>query len=557
MKKKIVSVLLCAVTLTSMLGGCGSAGMQPEAAASDTAGEAVAGASKSGGSASAVSTDAASGSSALSADAQQAIADRKAKAQKDGKYEKIVVSFFDWTGKPAGLDRINADICKYTEDKLGLDVELQIIDSAAYGDDMKLMLSSGEQVDLFSTCALGYNVCINNGYVMDLEEDDLLSKYGTGISSAVRKDYLDACRVGGTLYGIPPIKDYAIQTAAVCIGQEYLDGIGYDYSSLKADDLGYAKATWDDINGIFKQLHTKYPDKFVMAIQDNGLSQGSSVDPVGGDYYGGLLDPQNSLKVEDVYTSDTFKEWCQRAYDWNEAGYISQDALTDDTGASAKVKSGSYMAMMACSKPGYKTQISGECGRDMAVFDVGDSFMSSSSVSAFPWCINQNTEDPVAAMQVLNALYSDPVMSNYLCWGEEGKEYKVNDDTSITYADGVDANNSQYYPNVLWMMPNPYVAHVWQGDPLDIGTQMATFNDSCGCKSKALGFTWDNSDVSSEYTALKNAYDQYAPQVVFGFTAPDEGIKQLDDALKAAGLDDYMAAKQDALDKWAKESGVQ
>ena len=135
----------------------------------------MAGASKSGGSASAVSTDAASGSSALSADAQQAIADRKAKAQKDGKYEKIVVSFFDWTGKPAGLDRINADICKYTEDKLGLDVELQIIDSAAYGDDMKLMLSSGEQVDLFSTCALGYSVCINNGYVMDLEEDDLLS----------------------------------------------------------------------------------------------------------------------------------------------------------------------------------------------------------------------------------------------------------------------------------------------------------------------------------------------------------------------------------------------
>ena len=56
MKKKIVSVLLCAVTLTSMLGGCGSAGTQPEAAASDTAGEAVAGASKSGGSASAVSS---------------------------------------------------------------------------------------------------------------------------------------------------------------------------------------------------------------------------------------------------------------------------------------------------------------------------------------------------------------------------------------------------------------------------------------------------------------------------------------------------------------------
>ena len=556
MKKKVIATMLCLATAGSLLAGCGGSSSKNNGADADTA------ASEQSQAVSSVSSDedstAAAGNTADTAaqddEAAKAVADRKAQAEKDGKYEKIVVGFFDWTGTPAGIDRINEALSKHTEETLGLDVELQIIDSAAYGDDMKLILSSGEQMDVFNTCILGYNTCINNGYVLDLEEDGLFDKYGTGIRQYVRQDYLDACRVGGVLYGVPPIKDYAIQTSAVCIGQEYLDGIGYDTSKFQLDDNGYPVATWDDIEDIFAKLHEKYPDKYVFAIQDNLLTQGSCVDNVGGDYYGTLLDPANSLEVSDVYSSDIFKEWCERTYNWNQKGYISADAMTDDTGASARVKSGAYMAMMACSKPGYKTQISGECGRDMVVFDVGQSFMSSSSVSSFPWCINQNTEDPAASMQVLNALYSDPVVSDLVCWGQEGKEFKVNDDGTITYADGVDSTNSEYYPNVLWLMPNPYIAHVWEGDPLNIGEMMANFNDNCPNKSKALGFTWDNSEYAAEFTALQNA--QYGKQVTYGFKNPDEGIAELEKALKDAGLDEYIAAKQKALDDWASENNV-
>ena len=296
MRKKLVSLLLCMTTSAMLLAGCGaSAGTAGTAdKAADTA--------TSGGDETGASTAAADSKAA------QAVAERKAEAEKSGEYQKVVISFFDWTGRPAGLDRINAALSAHTEETLGLDVELQILDSAAYSDDMKLMLSSGEQVDIFNTCILGYSTCINNGYVLDLEEDNMFADYCTGIQEKVREDYIDACRVGGVLYGVPPIKDYAIETCAVCIGQEYLDGIGYDVSKLPTSDLGYPKATWDDINDIYAQLHEKYPDKYVMATQDNILTQGSSVDNVGGDYYGTLLDPMNSLKVENVYTSDIFKD---------------------------------------------------------------------------------------------------------------------------------------------------------------------------------------------------------------------------------------------------------
>jgi len=543
MKKKILASLLVGAMAVTSLAGCGSASSDTAATAEEKT--------------EAASDTAASDETAETSDdaagdlAAQAIAERKAAAEASGEYQKVVVSFFDWTGAPAGLDRVNAAISAHTEETLGLDVELLIIDCAAYSEDIKLMLSSGEQVDLFSTCGPGYMTCVNNGYNQDLEEDGLLDNYGAGIKDLIRTDYIDACRVGGTLYGVPPIKDYAIQTACIIVGVEYLEGAGIDLASYETDDLGYYKATWDDIDSIFAEIHAAYPDKTVFSTQDNLLTQGSEVDPIAGDYFGTLLDCANSLTIENVYESDLYRTWAERMYAWNQAGYISGDAMNDDTGASARIKSGSYMAMMAQSKPAYQNQINGECGREVAIFDVGTAFMSSSAVSSFPWCMNQATEDPIAAMQVLEALYTDPVVANLVCWGEEGVEYTVNSDTSINWADGVNADNSEYYPNVLWMMPNQYAAHVWEGDPIDVGEQTAAFNDNAPVKSKALGFTWDNGDYAAEFTALQNAYKEFGPQVVYGFVDPDTGLKQLNDALYAAGLQTYMDAKQAALDEWA------
>ncbi len=527
MKRKLLASILCLTMVASMLTGCGN-----------KAGKAV---------------------DYTKMNVEQTIADRKAQAAKTGSYEKVVISFFDWTGAPAGIERINKKLSEYTEEKIGVDVELLIIDVAAYTEDLKLMLTStneSDQVDLFSTCGPGYMTCVNNEYTLDLEEGGLLDTFGKGLKSIIRADYLDACRVGGTLYGVPPIKDYAIQTAAVCIGEEYLTGAGVDLSKFSKDDLGYYKCSWDDIDDMFAKMHATFPDKVVYSTQDNMLTQGSSVDNIAGDYFGVLLDPANSLKIENVYDSAMFKEWCDRFYRWNQAGYISGDALTDTNGASARIKSGAYMAMMACGKPAYENQISGECGRPMKVFDVGESFMSSSAVSSFPWCINQATKDPAAAMQVLELLYTDPYVANLVCWGEEGVEYVVNADTSINWAAGVDPNTSEYYPNVLWMMPNQYAAHVWEGDPLDVGAQTQAFNDNCANKSKALGFTWDNSEYTAEFTALTNAYKEFSGQVIYGFVDPETGLAQLNEALKAAGLEKYMTAKQAALDAWAKENDI-
>ena len=105
-------------------------------------------------------------------------------------------------------------------------------------------------------------------------------------------------------------------------------------------------------------------------------------------------------------------------------------------------------------------------------------------------------------------------------------------------------------------MPNQFIARIWEGDSLDLWERMQNYNDNA-LASKAMGFVFDNSSVSAEYTALTNAYSEYQRQLELGFLNPDEGIPQLVEKLKAAGLDAYIAEKQAQLNAWAEANGIQ
>lgn len=488
---------------------------------------------------------------AVSEEAAAAIEERK----ESGEIPTLVVAFMNWSGSPKGLERVEEKMSEYTEETLGVRVKLEIMDSASYGQEMTLMLASGEQVDIFNTVYVGYTSSVNKGYCMDMEENDLIQTYGSGILDTFPEDLIDACRVEGVLYGTPQQRDMCTGLRGFVIGAEYLDGIGFDYASMYEEGEEVIYTDLDTIEDIFAQLHEKYPDKTVFGPQANDFSN-LFYDNVGLDNYGVLADPENSLELESLWTSDIFREHCELMYKWNQAGYISKDALTDDTTPAAQIKAGTAMAYMCITKPGIDIQEGGNCGRDIVVFQTGEDLIRSSSVSKYPWSINSMTEEPVASMQLLNALYTDPTLSNLICWGEEGVDYVRTEDGHITFPEGVDANNAEYYNNVNWLLPNQFIADIWEGNSFDIWERTEAFNNS-GIRSKALGFAFDNSSVANEYTALTNVFNEYVYQLTYGFVDPAEGIPELEEKMEAAGQSVYMQAKQEALDAWAETAGIE
>ena len=483
----------------------------------------------------------------------QAIAERKAKAEETGEYQKVVYAIYTWIGKPAGTERIQDAMNEILREKLGLEVELMILDFTTYRQDVQLILANNdEQIDWFGGNCLGYTSCVNNGFCYDMEEDNLIQNYGPGICELISEAYRDACKFDGKLTGIPPMKDIAINCGAMMIGKEYLDAIGYEYVE---DENQEVQTTWEEIENIFTQLHEKFPDKYVFAVGGNQFGQGSIVDNIGNDWFGVLLDPTKDREVVNLFESDEWNEMVERMYKWNqELGFMSADALTDTTSISAKCKSGQYMAMLSQAKPGYKSQISGECGREMIVFILGQPIVKSSGVSNVITCLNQASPDPIAAMQFMNEMYTDAELSTLLVWGQEGTDYVFTEDGHITFPDGVDAQNAEWYHTMNWELPNQYLTPCWVGDPLDLGAKTMEFNNSAP-QSLAMGFTFDNTQFVAEYTALQGVYDEYANQLLYGFLDPVEGTAEFNEKLRAAGLDEYIAEKQRQLDAWFEANG--
>ena len=541
--KKLFAMILAVLMLVSVISACGVA---PAAPAADGSADEQAEAEEEAG--------AEEGEAGELSAYDQAIADRKAKAEETGEYTKVTHLIFTWTGEPAGMKRVQDAMNEILREKLGLEVELTMMDAASYRQNVRLMLTSGEeQVDWFSSTMLGYSGLVNDEYLLDLEENDLLQTYGPGILQTLKQEYLDACRFGGVLYGLPPVKDYAYRAGCVMIDKEALDAIGYEYEEVNQE----VQSSWDEVEHIFELLLEKFPDKYPYAIIANQLSQHIFMDGIGGDMYGVLVEPDKSLEVVNAFESDQFREICERMYRWNQKGFISKDALSDDTAASARIRSGQYLAYISQSKPGYKTQVMAECGKEMILFICGDDCIKSTGCNNTLHSLSQACEDPVAAMQYMNALYTDEELSNLIVWGQEGTDYVLTDDGHITFPEGVDGNNAEYYHSMNWELPNSYIAHSWVGDPLDLGAKIMEFNDGAR-KSLALGFTFDNSDLVTEYTALQNVYDEYAKTLLFGFVDPDDpekGIDAFNEALYAVGLQKYMDAKAEALAAWAEENG--
>lgn len=463
-----------------------------------------------------------------------------------GEITKLIVAFPTWTGAPADTQKIQEAMNDITRDKLGIEIELQISDYGSFNQSMTLALSGGEQVDIVSTLGFTYANAVQQGYLTDLEENGLLSTYGSGIVDVMGQDNIDACRVGGVLYGLPNNRDMAQGRGCAAVATEYLEGIGYDLSS----DSEIVRISVDELNDIYAQLHEKYPDKEVYRPSTSSMSQFSNVDSLGGSVFGVLLDNGKELKVENLFTSDFYKNYCGRIYDYNQKGYISQDAATDTTAATELVKAGTLMSYTTGGKPGSKAQETNLCGRDMTIFQTMDNYVSSTSVARFPWCIPITAANPEASMKYLNELYTNEELANVLAWGIEGEHYQVGEDGLADFADGVDASTSGWNHSMGWLMPNQFITHVWVGNSPTLWDEIQEFNETA-VVSAASGFTFDTTNVANEVTAVQNVYNEYQASVEYGFVDPETGIAEMNEKMMSAGLQKIIDEKQAQLDAWA------
>lgn len=429
-----------------------------------------------------------------------------------------------------------------TKEKFNTTIELVRLSYGSFYEEVNLMLSSGEKLDLFPNFSFSTITAANTGQILSI--DDLLEEYGKDILDVVSEEEWKCVTINGEIYGVPNNKDKA-EGFGLAVRTDMLEATGYDISTIKTEA---------DLEGLFEAVKEVYPDCYPL-VSDNGQIGYYNVprDDLGGDYgwLENCLDDSSDMTVVNWYETDAYAELVERRYDWAQKGYIMPDAATNSQNAYELMATGKGFGYFCNTKPGIENEWARKVGEDITVIELVETYRTSTS-GMNTWYIAHNSEKPERAMQVLNEIYSNPELSNLLINGIEGEHYLVDEENGVlTYPEGVDASNTTY-SSVAWVWPNELISIPWETDGSDIWTATEEFNKTAKL-SKAFGFVWDNSNVLNEITACNNVTAKYKNALECGSLNPEEALPKMIQELKDAGVDTIVAEKQAQLDTWAAE----
>ncbi|NLO86296.1 MAG: ABC transporter substrate-binding protein [Clostridiales bacterium] len=451
----------------------------------------------------------------------------------------VVIAFMSST-IPTDLELVQNTLNEILAEKIGVTVTLRYFTFADFTSKMNLILASkSEQMDIIPLLSADWTPYVSTGKLLDITQE--YEEYGTGIQEYLDDEYLAVGQLGDTLYGVPAIYCWA-QNAALLVRTDILEMAGLEEIPEKMDIY--------ELTEVFEKINAAGNTMPIVGVeQDNSIL--GRVEPYDGltDEFGVLMDYGRSLTVENWFETEEYYNLLKLMREWNEKGFIAPDSeITTDTAATL-VKNGVCAGWIGIGDPGSLPTQQVLTGHDLSVIQLTTPTASTSGVGLTHWCLPVTCQDKVSAMKVLNEMYSNPEVLSIMDFGVPGVHYDLVADGVMRMPEGMTADNSGYYPHVDWYVGNQFIGYVWEELGLDYITNLAEYVESAQA-SLALGFTFDSTEYSAEIAALINARDQYRAALECGVVDPDEVLPQMQQALKDAGIDDIIAAKQVQLDAW-------
>ena len=439
-------------------------------------------------------------------------------------------------------ERIEQKINEILEPELNADLDIVVLPWASASQQLQLMLSGDEKIDVFYTQATNAVQYMNAGQIVDMSE--LIDKYGTNIKQIYGEDIAKINQIDGFVYGVPnQIERGSIP--AVFMRKDLVEKYNIDTTQIKEPK---------DLESVFETVKAGEPDMTMLYSINDGdtpvtrLFRGDNLSD--NNYLGVLMDQTNSTKLENFFATDWFKDTTTMLYNWYQKGYISQDAGTNTENWRTVCKAGNLFSLFFAYHPGTPVEFESSTGYEFEIVPFyNEPIINSSSYNGVTFSIAQNSENPEKTMEVLDYIYGSSEIMNLLNWGEQDKDYVIEDADNgiINFPEGITSDNAGYNLNLGWELPNQFIAYKWTGSDPQLWEKMEEFNGSAK-SSKAVGFLFDNSNYSSEIAALSNIVKQYSGALYSGSGDPDELIPELLEALDDAGINEVIQAKQEQLD---------
>lgn len=434
------------------------------------------------------------------------------------------------------LPKVEAEISKILQKEFNCTVNIIPMSWGEFSNQLTLMLSGGEQLDIVPVLTGNGATYINNGYVIDMK--DLIAEHGVNIKEQIGEDNMYVCSVNGFTYGVPTYKEYC-SNAGVMMRKDLLEEAGFTIDDIHS---------LEDLDKVYAAVLANHPDMVMLAGRQGG-TPGADLrwwDGLSDNF--GTIDPADTVgTVVNYYESDEFRKVCEYMYDFAQKGYISKDCATMSETRQAQVKAGTAFSYFTPLKPNTESQDTLDTGHEMVSAYLTDEYRATNQMTFIGWGIGRSCEYPERVMKVIDYMYGSAEIMNLFNWGIEGEHYQVIDAENgvIDYPEGVTADTKKYGLNIGYEIMNQKLAYVFNGTDPKIWEQYEVYNAADPIIS--TGFIYDNSKVLTQVAALNNVQTQYMDGLGSGALDPDQYIDEFNEALYKAGLQDVMDEKQAQL----------
>ena len=356
------------------------------------------------------------------------------------------------------------------------------------------------------------------------------------------------------MYGVPLAYINANDQAFVA-RKDILDKYGIEIDSDKI-------YSFDELEDIFATVKEGEGDGFYMVAggMDSDYPFGAeyATDACGQSPASGviMIDSDDQGTIVNQYATDEYKEYADQMYAWNQAGYFSPDASTNQDSSTTLINGGNYLGtFLNYSGSNTLTDYQNDTGYEGVAIRTMEAVARSNEYSSVLWSIPSTCDNPEKTMEFLNYLYKSSDLTNLLRYGIEGQSYEVvesNDDgTLIKFPEGKDATTVPY-----WQMFGVYGDrlswYIQEPNKITMNKELKEFSDSITKKSPILGYVFDINNVSAKYSAVDSVIQQYVSIISSGSIDPEQELPEFLSALETAGIDDVIAENQKQLDEWKK-----
>ena len=431
-------------------------------------------------------------------------------------------------GQPENYRSWKETVNAYLVEKLGIRLDVRV---GEFGDWERIraeVLRSGTPFDLMFTDMTTFTADVGMGAFADLTG---LVELAPGLTELIPQAYLDSCRIGGRLYGIPCYKDSSMTNFFV-----------WTKDAVQAGFPGYAGAhTLADIDQGLRAVAAVTGEPPLYLNQDglsyilSGRYDACTLGGIGiGIAYRGGTEFVPVFEQADVLADLALLQG------WMHDGLINTDAAirTEANGTSA--------LGVAQGWPSAAKGWSAGRGQEVLVAQYGETVVSDDTVLGSITCISAQSQHKAEAMKLLELVNTDRVLRDMLWYGEEGVNFRYVEEDGVRKVEKLNSGwTMAAYTQGTFFVATPEVGSDGYGEVQAQNEQAVP--------SPAFGFIPDTRDIRGQIEAVKAVYEEYRALILTGTCGQNE-IDAMMEKMRWAGFDTILEEVNTQYAAWLAEN---